>query len=94
MIVCLTGHPALPLLKVAVNFNCKQLVDLDNVQGAMLLLRYCHTIRLNHLARGVCPETLEPAVMIHDQQTKSTFTTLLRFDDISDPSWVQATLYL
>ena len=56
----------------------------------MLLLRYCHTTRLNHLAWGVCPETLEP--MIHDQQTKSTFTTLLRFGDISDPSWVQATL--
>ena len=69
---------------------CKQLVDLDNVQGAMLLLRYCHTTRLNHLARGA--ETLEPAAMIHDQQTKSTFTPLLRFGDISDPSWVQATL--
>ena len=70
----------------------KQLVDLDNVQGAMLLLRYCHTTRLNHLAQGVYPETLEPAAIIHDQQTKSTFTILLRFGNISDPSWVQATL--
>ena len=74
------------------NDLCRQLVDLDNVQASMLLLRYCHTTRLNHLARGTCPETLAQAATIHDKQTKSTFSCLLGNVDISGNMWKQATL--
>ena len=74
------------------NDLCRQLVDLDNVQASMLLLRYCHTTRLNHLARETCPETLAQAATIHDKQTKSTFSCLLGNVDISGNMWKQATL--
>ncbi len=36
------------------NVFCQKLPDLNELQGAMLLLRHCHATRLNHLARGVC----------------------------------------
>ena len=65
------------------NGLCRQLVDLNNVQASMLLLRYCHTTQLNHLARGTCPETLEQANTIHNKQTKSTFSRLLENVNIS-----------
>ncbi|XP_062510478.1 uncharacterized protein LOC134186508 [Corticium candelabrum] len=72
------------------NDLCRQLVDLDNVQASMLLLRYCHTTRLNHLARGTSPETLEQAATIHDKQTKSMFSRLLGNVNISGNMWNQA----
>ena len=48
------------------NLFCQQLPDLNEPQGAMLLLRHCHANRLNHLARGVCLNSLQPAATIHD----------------------------
>lgn len=34
---------------------CDQICSLDDPQSGMLLLRYCHVTRMNHLARSVCP---------------------------------------
>ena len=53
---------------------CDKLRDLDDVQSAMLLLRYCHIPRINHLARSVLPDHIRPAANLHDFQSRSTFT--------------------
>ena len=45
---------------------CKQLAELDDIQSAMLLLRFCYIPRINHLARSVSPELLNPAADLHD----------------------------
>ena len=70
---------------------CKQLTELDDIQSAMLLLRFCHIPRINHLARSVTPELLKAAADLHDFQSRSTFTTLLGCNSIDDTVWHQAT---
>ena len=74
------------------NVFCQQLPDLNEPQGAMLLLRHCHANQLNHLARGVCPDSLQPAATIHDRLTKKCFTTLIGTRDLTARQWEQATL--
>ncbi len=71
---------------------CDKLVDLGDVQSAMLLLRYCHVPRLNHLARTVSPALLLPAARIHDSLTRKTFTLLMGYENIGDKPWAQASL--
>ena len=46
----------------------------------------------NHLARGVCPDSLQPAATIHDRLTKKCFTTLIGTRDLTARQWEQATL--
>ena len=74
------------------NVFCQQLPDLNEPQGATLLLRHCHATRLNHLARGVCQDSLQPAATIHDRLTKKCFTTLIGTRDLTTSQWEQATL--
>ncbi len=74
------------------NVFCQKLPDLNELQGAMLLLRHCHATRLNHLARGVCPDSLQPAATIHNRLTKKCFTTLLGTRDLTASQWEQAAL--
>ena len=71
---------------------CDQLQELGEVQSAMLLLRFCHVPRLNHLARSTFPEWLQPAAEIHDKITRDTFSTLMGYSNLPDRSWRQATL--
>ena len=58
------------------NNLCQQLPDLNEPQGAMIVLRHCHTTRLNHLSQGVCPTTLQSCATLHDQMTKQCFMAL------------------
>ena len=71
---------------------CDQLQELGEVQSAMLLLRFCHVPRLNHLARSTFPEWLQPAAEIHDKITRDKFSTLMGYSNLPDRSWRQATL--
>ena len=58
----------------------------------MLLLRYCHIPRINHLARSVLPDHIRPAADLHDFQSRSTFTSLMGCGSVDDSVWLQATL--
>ena len=71
---------------------CNELVSLDDPQSGMLLLRYCHVSRMNHVARTVFPSLLNNAACLHDQLTRGTFQRLVRCHDITDSQWAQATL--
>ena len=53
---------------------CDQLVSLNDPQSGMLLLRFCHVTRLNHLARAVCPAQLRSGAMFHDRPIKEIST--------------------
>ena len=72
------------------NCLCDQLVALNDVQSASLLLRYCHVPCLNYLARTVCPSLLSEAAEIHNLQTRSVFSNLLSYNHLSDSVWWQA----
>ena len=69
----------------------KQL-QLEDIQSAMLLLRYSHSHRLGHLLRTIPPDILWPAAFTHDLQTRFIFSRLLNVDAISDSAWEQAVL--
>ena len=71
---------------------CGQLLQLEDIQSAMLLLRYSHSHRLSHLLRTIPPDILWPAAFTHDLQTRSIFSRLLNVDAISDSAWEQAVL--
>ena len=71
---------------------CEQLMKLGEVQSAMLLLRFCHVPRMNHLARLVCPDRLQAAAEVHDKISRETFTHVLGYSHLTDSSWMQATL--
>ena len=72
---------------------CGQLPLLEDAQSAMLLLRHAtRTQHLCHLMRNVPPDELHAAALLHDLQTRSTFTKLLNLDDIMSTSWAQVTL--
>ena len=45
---------------------CKQMTELQDIQSAMLLLTFCHILRINHLARSVIPDLLKSAADLHD----------------------------
>ena len=64
----------------------------DPPQSDMLILRYCHTNRINHLARSVYSNLLKPASRFHDDLTKATFLQLVCCHDIGEQQWLQATL--
>ena len=68
------------------------LCKLDDIQSAMLLLRFCHIPRINHLARSVSPKLLKSAADLHDLQSRSTFTILMGCSSMDDTVWHQATL--
>ena len=61
--------------------------DLDEPQSALLLLKYCHFPKLNHLARTVVPTHLSKATVIHDNLTKSTFADIIGLEQIEDTKW-------
>lgn len=63
---------------------CDQLVSLNDPQCGMLLLRYCHASRINHLARSVFPSHFLPAANFHDRLTKSTFERLIKCYNIEE----------
>ena len=71
---------------------CDELASLDDPQSGMLILRYCHTNRINHLARSVYPTLLKLGTRFHDQLTKATFRQLVCCHDIGEQQWLQATL--
>lgn len=58
----------------------------------MLLMRYCHIPRCNHLARTVSPSQLMPAATLHDQLSRTTFQQLVRCFSLGSDQWLQATL--
>ena len=70
---------------------CDELASLNDSQSGMLILRYCHTNRINHLARSVYPTLLKPATRFHDELTEATFRQLVCCD-IGEQQWLQATL--
>ena len=49
-----------------------QLLNLNDPQSALLLLRYRHVSTLNHLARSVPPPVLHQACHFHDQLSRDT----------------------
>ena len=69
-----------------------QLGTLSGVQGAMLLLRFCHIPRMNYLARCVAPSFLVEASQIHVRLSRSTFAKILALNCIDDTAWQQASL--
>ncbi len=71
---------------------CDELASLDDPQSGMLILRYCHTNRINHLARSVYPTLLKLGTRFHDQLTKATFRQLVCCHYIGEQQWLQATL--
>ena len=71
---------------------CSKLLELDDPQSSLLLLRHCHVPSLNHLRRTVIPKQLNKAALIHDDQTYQTFSSVMGLD-VSDPdSWFQSCL--
>ena len=48
--------------------------------------------RMNHLARAVSPDSLQPGAKTHDLLSRQTFCHLLGYEDISDHAWLQASL--
>ena len=71
---------------------CEELLQLEDTQSALLLLRYCHINRLCHLLRSIPPQDLSHAAVIHDRQTRTAFTKLLNIDEMTAEPWAQATL--
>ena len=71
---------------------CEELTNLDDIQSSILLLRFCHVPRLNHLARTVAPVFFENAAAAHDLQTRMAFTHLIGDQGINDQVWQQAVL--
>ena len=57
---------------------------------------YCdiviHAIRLSHLARGVCPDSLRSAAILHDQLTRKCFKALIGDVAITSKQQEQAIL--
>ncbi|XP_062517793.1 uncharacterized protein LOC134193028 [Corticium candelabrum] len=56
---------------------CSKLLELDDPQSSLLLLRHCHVPSLNHSSRTVIPEQLNKAALIHDDQTYQTFSSVM-----------------
>ena len=71
---------------------CQELLQLDDTQSSMLLLRYCHVPRLNFLARTILPGQLQLATSIHDQQSRSCFSALMKCNNFSSQQWEQIVL--
>ena len=71
---------------------CDQLLNLDDPQEGMLLLRYCHVSRVNYLNRSVSPNHLQADASYHDHLTQSTFKQLVRCHDLDYKQWLQVTL--
>ena len=74
------------------NLLCDQLVELEDPQSAMLLLRHCHVPRMTHLARSVAPKYLIEAASLHDHLTRESFSKILNCGPIPNDRWFQATL--
>ena len=71
---------------------CSKLLELDDPQSSLLLLRHCHVPSLNHLSRTVIPEQLNKAALIHDDQTYRTFSSVMSLDVLDPDSWFQTCL--
>ena len=71
---------------------CQEIVSLDDPQSSMLLLRHCHTTRMNHLTRTVPPSLLKPAATIHDSITHASFSHIIGVTNTSEAQWSQAIL--
>ena len=71
---------------------CSKLLELDDPQCGLLLLRHCHVPRLNFLARTVPPDRLLHAAVCHDHLTRATFTDMVGLNELDDTGWSQATL--
>ena len=71
---------------------CSQLLNLNDPQSALLLLRYCHVPTLNHLARCVLRSVLHQACHIHDQLSRDTFAAMLGLSALDELTWKQASL--
>ncbi|XP_062500486.1 uncharacterized protein LOC134177725 [Corticium candelabrum] len=70
---------------------CNKLVSLNDLQSAMLLLRYCHVSRLISLLRTVSPRLVYLAAEAHDLLTRNTFVSLLDLD-VNSMCWEQVAL--
>ena len=71
---------------------CNQLLALEDTQSSMLLLRYCHIPRINHLGRTVALSLMKSAARIHDSLSQSSFKHLITCPDLENNQWTQATL--
>ena len=71
---------------------CNQLLALEDTQSSMLLLRYCHIPRINHLGRTVAPSLIKSATRIHDSLSQSSFKHLIKCPDLENDQWTQATV--
>ncbi|XP_062499045.1 uncharacterized protein LOC134176390 [Corticium candelabrum] len=71
---------------------CNKLQSLNDPQSAMLILRQCHSTRLNHLGRTVQHTWLTEGARAHDDLTQRTFCSILGI--MADPSlyWKQCCL--
>ena len=47
---------------------CSKLLELDDPQSSLLLLRHCHVPSLNHVSRTTIPEQLNKVALIHDDR--------------------------
>ena len=63
---------------------CQELLQLDDPQSSLL---HCHVPRLNFLARTILPGQLLPAASIHDQKSRSCFSTLMKCNNFSSQQW-------
>ena len=63
---------------------CNQLLALEDTQSSMLLLRYCHIPRINHLGRTVAPSLMKSATRIHDSLSQSSFKHLIKCPDLEN----------
>ena len=71
---------------------CSRICNLDDSQSSVLLLRHCHSTRLNHLARTVPVSLLIPAAQKHDRTSCQTFRNILGTEDLSPALWNQISL--
>ena len=71
---------------------CSKLIELNDPQSELLLLRFCHVPAINHLARSVIPSYLQSGAKVHDTLTKSAFCNILKMSSVCEDKWRQATL--
>ena len=66
-----------------------KLIELNDPQSELLLLRFCHVSAINHLARSVIPSYLQSGAKVHDTLTKSAFCNILKLSSVCEDKWRQ-----
>ena len=58
----------------------------------MLILCHCHVPKLSYLTRQIFPVDLQAAAKGHDNMTRLSFETIVRYNHLNDINWKQGTL--